>query len=335
MQGCSCDGVNVTRGVEKLRGRFGAAISVLPSMLLPFIVPNRVHYGALADYHSYDLAWLGPIAFPLLCAICAQGFIYADMLREKRKGNGARGKEPSSAVDAAVLTIMAAESIFGVLCIIQCVVNWYNRAFVGGARLCDTQAVYASYYVFAGMSLATYGVVIGSVVRVKGTVSLSTVIRAGAGIHASALLFALLPFYSQAEFLFAKDFCMMDLETPTLARLALGYYIGCLAAMVAALKWGSSHAAAARNRSLALYGATAWFAVAWASVVAVCVLALANGSVYDTPQNGAYAIMGMLLHTNQLIVPLLFGYVWRHDMHATVAAATSQNGLCKVLVGHD
>ena len=80
MQGCSCDGVNVTRGVEKLRGRFGAAISVLPSMLLPFIVPNRVHYGALADYHSYDLAWLGPIAFPLLCAICAQGFIYADML---------------------------------------------------------------------------------------------------------------------------------------------------------------------------------------------------------------------------------------------------------------
>ena len=69
MQGCrECtgnNGVNVTRGVEKLRGRFGAAISVLPSMLLPFIVPNRVHYGALADYHSYDLAWLGPHRFPV------------------------------------------------------------------------------------------------------------------------------------------------------------------------------------------------------------------------------------------------------------------------------
>ena len=41
---------------------------------------DRLHYSGLANYQSYDLAWLGPIVYPLTLGLVAQLFIYVDLI---------------------------------------------------------------------------------------------------------------------------------------------------------------------------------------------------------------------------------------------------------------
>ena len=40
-----------------------------------------LHYDGLSSYDSYDLAWLGPILYPLVFAVIAQALVYHDMCR--------------------------------------------------------------------------------------------------------------------------------------------------------------------------------------------------------------------------------------------------------------
>ena len=316
--------------------------------------PQRVHYSALADYHSYDLAWLGPITFPLAVALIAQLSVYLSLLRGRFSRVG-KAPDPSPVIQGAVLMILAAETIFGVLCIVQCIINWSHRAFVGGADWCDAQAHYSSYYIYAGMGLCTFGIVVGCYVRVHGSANLGIVLGAGLTVHAVALALASLPRMGAGAYLFAVDFCLVDLESPLFATLTVGIYLACVAIIFGALcyEWRSRVAASSTaSPPMVLYVLAIWFLIAWYSVIHVSLLWwLYGGTVYDSAHKGAYAWMGMLTHTNQvtalplqacthasysrndrpcidlvaipcvpqLVVPLCFGYFWRYQLLGTLA----------------
>ena len=333
--------------------------------------PDRQHYNALSAYRSYDLAWLGPIFYPLALALLAQAIVYADMIRHRRCPmagmRGSRvGAPPSAVVDSTVLAILLCESIFGILCLISCVMNRANQAYVGGTPLCDFQAFYSTYYVFAGQGLGAYGIVVGAYLRVKGTASLRVVLGAAAAIHAIAVLIAALPLMGAGAYLFAIDvsvlgicepartpltvvhlrpianpshhalcaqFCTMDIESNLFTGLTLTVYFTCVLAIVTALAWerhalhARGSAAAAGCRRLCVdYVLAAWFVIAWFTVALLGLLFLANGKVYNSPQLGAYGVMAMFTHTNQLAVPLVFGMWWRRGLHARMATLSSATG---------
>ena len=302
--------------------------------------PARVHYSALPDYHSYDLAWLGPIAFPLYLALLVQAFVVKDMMSRRsskpsvdvRTGATHSAHIPVHSVQSEIATlhvpqvttalILAAETIFGVLCIIQCVHNYSSRAFVGGAGPCDTQALYSTYYIFAGMGLATFGIAVGCYIRVHGDASMKFVVSTGVAVHALALVLASLPHFGLGAYLFAVDFCVADIEQPLFAALTIGVYALCLLVILGSLAYERRHRAAAASPPGALYVAAAWFAVAWLSVVHISLLWLVGGtSVYDSDRKTAYAWMGMLTHSNQLVVPICFGFFWRRAPLALKPAA--------------
>jgi hypothetical protein len=160
-------------------------------------------------------------------------------------------------------------------------------------------------------------------VRIKDSVSLVGVLAVGVLLHLLAVFLATLPLHGAGAYLFAVDFCVMDLESPLFASLSVGFYVVCLAIMVVSLALERRSRRHGAQRPLALWAATAWFAVAWASVAAIGVLWFAYGSVYDSSRRSAYAWMGMLTHCNQLVVPLLFGLLWRREAHAAVACASA------------
>ena len=66
------------------------------------------NYDALSEYDSYDLAWLGPIFFPLSIAIVAQAVIYADLLKHRGKGYGDRRLD---ALVTVVMVVVEASSL--------------------------------------------------------------------------------------------------------------------------------------------------------------------------------------------------------------------------------
>eukprot|EP00965_Chrysotila_dentata_P246254 6207051-Pleurochrysis_carterae.AAC.3 len=179
---------------------------------------GRNHYDALDDYTSYSLAWLAPILYPLTLAIVAQGFVLADVFYSNagrrflpqmsflsRAGDDSGAKSSSRVprmdprLNLAALFIMVSEIIFAVCCIVQCSINYSNRAFVGTSTACDVQAIYATYYVFSAIGLAAFGIILGwRVVSVGDKAVLfktSSICVAALLIHAVALFVALLPFF--------------------------------------------------------------------------------------------------------------------------------------------
>jgi len=297
---------------------------------------HRVHYDALASYHSYELAWLGPIVLPLGLALIAQVIVYSDMLRHRccpamrwplRKASG--DPPPVLIVETMVMSIMLAETIFGILCIVSCIINFAQRAYVGGYRVCDYQAFYSTYYVFAGMALGTYGVIFGALVRANRRVSLPLVIGSAIAIHAIALIIAALPLMGAGEYLFAVDFCTMNVEGALFSTLTLVYYVLGLLVIMGCLVWASRARASVTkgkfgsavppSRPWVLYIAAAWFAVAWFSVALLALLSFGSSGPVYADHKWAYAVMALLVHSNQLFVPLIFGWFFRYEMHALMA----------------
>jgi len=282
------------------------------------IMPGRVHYDALASYQSYDKAWLFPIAVPLAVGIVTQILVYADMVR--RRCRRAAPAPSSAVVEGTALLIMLPETLVGVLSIVQSVVNYESRAFVGGASACDLQAAYSTYYVHAAMALGAYGMVVGAIVKVNGKAPLKTTLAVGASIHAVAATVAALPFLGHGSYLFAVDYCLMDVESPLFAWLALAYYFVCELTVIGALIYEVRSRARLQLRGFRVrdlhtkeFLFMAWFLLSWFSLLNIIKVYILEGSVYDTPQKGAYATMGMLVLGNQIVTPVYFGYLWRHD----------------------
>ena len=186
-----------------------------------------VHYESLPTYDSYELAWLGPILYPLTLAILAQAYVVRDILLTswgsarpsfltKKLTGLAEVPAPDARVTILTCTVLLAEAVFALFCIVQCIVNFSSRSFAGGANACDLQAFYATYYTFASAGAFALVTVYGAriVITNGGCVlfSRNMVLVSSVGVHAAALLIAALPLMGVGEYMFATDYCQDNVE---------------------------------------------------------------------------------------------------------------------------
>ena len=219
-------------------------------------MPNWVPYEALSAHRSCGLAWLGPILYPLTFAVLAQAqaVVWRRVLRSYCGGKTQRhagDNSPARAdvdrlVDIVVGAIMSAETIFGLCCLVQCVINFSARRFVGGAAACDVQALYASYYVIASLLLCPFGVVAGwRIVCTDGACPLlrpPILVGAAVAIHLTALLVAALPLAGVGSYMFATDYCIFNQETAAYSAVVLTLLVvgGGLSLFASARLWRSA-----------------------------------------------------------------------------------------------
>ena len=203
-----------------------------------------VHYDGLAGYTSYDLQWLGPIAYPLSLAAVAQALVFYDMVRQTCRAHleaEARSRPsacwagtslqwlvprsaridgtaapPDARVTLLVLIVMLSEVTFAVLCLVQCSLNFATRSFPGGSGACDFQAFYATYYTFSSIGTFALATLFGARATITGgdcpLFRVPIIAAAGVAVHGGALLIAALPLLGAGEYLFATDYCQYNVE---------------------------------------------------------------------------------------------------------------------------
>lgn len=293
-------------------------------------------------YNSYAEAIIGPIVFPLLFAIIGQMIIYGDLLCQRfTKGRrtllhkSACGVCASSAmaspiphqplIEVIVFLILLCETIFGLFCIIQCSLNYANEAYVGLARACGIQGVYAGYYVFAGPSLTAFCAAVSVSVlvspgRMASQRAVWSVLAAGLVIHALSLILAALPLLGTSlTYMFAVDFCLPNVETPAYGVLAIAWFAVWLLVLIASAVTACRHKEVKRAARWLVVGLVPYTIITWSWLLMIAGASLAQGAVVSRSWgNALYAPLALFLHTNQLVVPLYFGWLLRSHMYAAV-----------------
>ena len=317
-----------------------------------------LHADALAAYRSYDAAIFAPVVYPLSFALLLQVLVYANILKHWRTGwpllpacrshsaKAALDAPPPRpnflAVEAPTLLIMLSETIFGLCCIIQCATNFAQRHYVGGVAACELQGFYAAYYVFSSTALCAIAALAGAhVIRAvshDGSVppsSRSTAkafVAAGIIAHVVAALVAALPLImgdkdSGFTYMFAVDYCQHNVESTGYATLFLVWWLASFTVVVlAACRVARSSAedrGAAAGATRMMLGIVAYFAFAWMPSVMLPLFHFGiGGAVASSPVGGIYGVQAIFLHTNQLAVPLLFGWRLREHMNGALAVQT-------------
>ena len=108
----------------------------------------------LQNYQSYGAAWWAPIFYPLSLALLAQAIIYGDMVKHRLTGkpllpaiktaHTQMAPRAHISAEVPVLLLMSCETIFGIFCIVQCIINRGGRKYMGGADACELQTVYCA-----------------------------------------------------------------------------------------------------------------------------------------------------------------------------------------------
>ena len=232
-----------------------------------------------------------------------------------------------------VLMVMLAESVFGCFCIVQCVINFSSSSFVGTDRACDFQGFYATYYTIASLALTAYVIVVGS--RVLITQGRCTFFRpapllvSGLAIHVVALILASLPLMGAGSFLFAHDYCTLNTEDSVYAGIFTSFFVAALLAIAIATGMAIRYSPTSdldRSARRLLVGSAIYFMLAWITSLVIVFLWLANGKVLESDQWRVYGAQAIILHSNQLVIPVIFGYVFRHTMHAIIASDKKATG---------
>lgn len=304
---------------------------------------ERVNYEALDSYSSYSLAWLGPIVYPLSLALIAQSLIYADLLGSRTQtlerfrslfqrllsplvpGQVKGQPAPNCCVDVVVICILVAETIFVLTCILQCIINFSNRSFVGGSEACDFQAWYATYYSFSSMGLAAYGFASTCYILTSSAPSCALLGAVGGLIHCIAVVCASLPLAGVGGYLFPRDYCMFNVEGDFFAILSLIWYTGCIGIMIGStVVVSKGKNGKARSHIVILLAAIALYfvAFAWSVSIAIVIAWLANGTVYSSSAWRLYGAQAIILHSNQLFVPFLFGGLWRYQLLGIISPSS-------------
>ena len=85
--------------------------------------------------------------------------------------------------------------------------------------------------------------------------------------------------------------------------------------------------AAQRRSARRLFAACAlYYAASWVTTLVLVALYWANGRVFDSPQWRVYGAQAIILHSNQLVVPLLVGFWFRHLLNALLARPAKADG---------
>jgi len=90
-----------------------------------------------------------------------------------------------------------------------------------------------------------------------------------------------------------------------------------------------AHASPATQRRSArrLFAACAlYYAASWLTTLVLVALYWANRRVFDSPQWRVYGAQAIILHSNQLVVPLLVGFWFRHLLNALLARPAKAGG---------
>ena len=69
-----------------------------------------------------------------------------------------------------------------------------------------------------------------------------------------------------------------------------------------------------------------YYAASWLTTLVLVALYWANGRVFDSPQWRVYGAQAIILHSNQLVVPLLVGFWFRHLLNALLARPAKAGG---------
>lgn len=229
----------------------------------------------------------------------------------------------TSSIYLVVLLVLTSEIIFAVLCLVQCAINFHARKFVDTTSACVFQAVYATHYMFSSMGLAAYGIA-SSHIFVSETVfsksKSSALGMIGVSIHVTSLVIAVLPFMAVGSYLFAKDYCMYNIESPFYSALYLAWFGICvfiaaggiwkvwmLSSNMCMEDCNGKRSSAMRQLAWLLLGLGIYFlAFAWGPSLAIVMYWLVHGKVYDSAAWRLYGAQAIILHSNQLFVPILF-----------------------------
>ncbi len=286
-------------------------------------------YQNLPSYTSFDLAWLAPITYPLALSLVAIFFA----LREGYLAGLFRTS--SNALATVSVTI---EAFFAVLCFIQCVLNYSQRAYVGGAQACDFQAWYACFWVFSSCLLQPLIARTSFFIRKFQQQPSKSACLAHAGlILLFALLVSLFPVMGVGYYGFPKDYCMFEIQDVVMGSMFLATFF------VALVVTGAYHIGAASilfSKSTDLQEKVLdhprdcsdlstmptfcgiltparlqifmliWFLLIW-SPTAIVVLLYQVGAREPPVNSTESALVAVSLHSQQLFNPLLVGILWR------------------------
>lgn len=270
-------------------------------------MPTIANVGAMEAYTSYDLQWLGPIVFPLSFSIPTIAYVMHSFYRTGIK----------TAADAVSFGIILCEAMFAIFCWCQCIANYHNRDMSGGSDACYFQAIYATIYLFSSVLLVALAAIISMAPLQRLSASIAT-----AACWILGIFFALLPQMGAGQYRFPKDFCMCDLEDPVYAALWLVLWAvtaGLLLLSIAQhyymvqsggsveLGWVSLDAGTVRIGTL-----LAFLAFFTTPTIIVCIY-LADQAQPDT----IYGALAIILHTQQIANPLLYGLLWRPSLNST------------------
>ena len=291
-------------------------------------------------------AILVPVVFPLALAIVGQFIVYGDLLTHRLLGRSpllgltacggavaraSRAVAANVAVEIPIGLIMTCETLFAFACILQCAINWAHKAYVGLGSACNMQGFYAGYYIFAAPSLTVFctAVCVRTLLRPSEMTTPRVqwlVAGLGLAVHGVAALLAALPLLGAGEYMFAIDYCIPNLESTMYASLVLVWLIACFTLLAGVVAHASCHGHLSKGARALLVALVPYFALTWLWLLLIVANALAEEHVAGSSEgNSLYAPMALFLHTNQLTMPLYFGYLLRSHVYAAVSSGASQH----------
>ena len=267
----------------------------------------------LAEYTSYDYAWLGPILYPLTLALGVFIFLAFKRCTEERPR--------ATVIDTVAGFVCAVELFFTICCLIQCIVNFSNRSFVGGHDACAVQAFYSTVYSFSALGAVVIALAVGNeiITTSRCTWTSNAVLKYAGGIVGASVLLACCPLLGIGSYIFAVDYCMYNLEGgffQTVFALSFGasaYFVGCFS--LRSFKYGSRSSVpdVKTQGQLALVQGLFWDAI-WLPAVMIWVLAMTGNGPLNTKLWRMYGANAIILHSQQLGNAILYGWLWRKGM---------------------
>jgi len=289
----------------------------------------RMHH-----YQSYDLAWLTPIVFPLTLAIATQVAAWYLLMRDRRL------VQTSATILAAGELFV--ETCFGLFCIASCLANFGGRGYSGGASHCAFQAWYAGWYIFSQLPMiAAIAAATALTLRDQGTLpSACTSAAAVVGSLGVGALVAAFPFLGVGQYVFAKDYCTVDMQDPPFAVSLLLFILVTTGLMVNGHVGTMRKPSASQQQKIISTAAVVLFFWGWGVAAVIALHGLAGGGFCGDPfetTSPAYGLNAIFLHVQQLANPILYVMYWRKlfPVPSSAVADSPAEGVKIVRVGSD